>query len=46
MKQKSNSILNITKKLMIKIILVSIWLLLSPIIYILTTKDWYNIKNT
>lgn len=31
---------------MIKIILVSIWLLLSPVIYILTTKDWYNTKKT
>jgi hypothetical protein len=31
---------------MTKIILVSIWLLLSPAIYILTTKDWYNTKNT
>lgn len=31
---------------MTKIILVSIWLLLSPVIYVLTTKDWYNTKNT
>ena len=31
---------------MIKIILVSIWVLLSPVIYVLTTKDWYNLKNT
>lgn len=30
---------------MIKIILLSIWLLLSPITYILTTKEWYNLKK-
>lgn len=29
-----------------KIILVSIWVLLSPVIYVLTTKDWYNTKKT
>lgn len=31
---------------MIKIILLSTWVLLSPITYILTTKEWYNLKNT
>ena len=30
---------------MTKIILVSIWVLLSPVIYVLTTKDWYNKKT-
>lgn len=30
---------------MIKIILVSIWVLLSPVVYVLTTKDWYNLKT-
>lgn len=46
MKQKSHLMLNITKKTMIKIILVSIWVLLSPVVYVLTTKKWYNLKNT
>lgn len=31
---------------MIKIILLSTWMVLSPITYILTTKNWYNTKNT
>ena len=30
---------------MIKIILVSIWVLLSPVVYVITTKDWYNLKT-
>ena len=30
---------------MTKIILVSIWVLLSPVVYVLTTKDWYNTKK-
>ena len=31
---------------MVKIILLSTWVLLTPVIYVLTTKKWYNLKNT
>lgn len=30
---------------MVKIVLLSIWVLLSPVTYVLTTKDWYNLKT-